>query len=59
MTGARLEKKAKDAEALIRFFEDQGRQVVGVTLGGNGVRLEFATEQVERVNAADLVRMDQ
>ena len=59
MIGKRLEKKAKDAEALIRFFEDCGRQVVGVTLDGKGIHLDFATSQPEAVNVADLVRMDQ
>lgn len=53
-----LEKKAVEADALIRYFEERGRQVAGVTLDGKLIHIDFALETQKSNNPADLVRMD-
>ena len=58
MTNKRFEKRADEADALIRFFEDRGRQVISVTLDGKVIRLDFGVEEKDAANAVDFVRMD-
>lgn len=53
-----LEKKANEADALIRYFEERGRRVTGVTLDGKVIHLNFGMEEEKYANPADLVRMD-
>ena len=53
-----LEKKADEADALIRYFEERGRRVTGVTLDGKVIHLDFGMEEQRSANPADLVRMD-
>jgi len=50
---------AKRAEAAIRFFEDAGREVVGVTIKGTEFKLDFARPEKDAVPSIDLVNMSQ
>ncbi|MEM6465606.1 MAG: hypothetical protein AAF679_03745 [Pseudomonadota bacterium] len=50
---------AKRAEAAIRYFEDAGREVVGVTFKGSQYKIEFAKPEKDAVPAIDLVDMSQ
>lgn len=49
---------AKKAEAAIQFFEDQGREVVGVTIKGSEFKLDFARpDEGADMDGVDLVTM--
>ena len=54
---ARPPSAAQRAEAAIRFFEERGREVVGVTIKGSEFKLEFAKVAPEAANEADLIDM--
>ena len=47
----------KRAEAAIKYFEDRGRSVVGVTIKGTEFSLEFAQVSQDPHSDADLVGM--
>ena len=53
-----LEKRADEADALIRYFEERGRRVTGVTLDSKVIHLDFEMQEQKSANPADLVRMD-
>ena len=53
-----LEKKVDEVDALIRYFEERGRRVTGVTFDGKGIHLDFGMDEQKSANYADLVRMD-
>jgi len=46
---------AKKAEAAIRYFEERGREVVGVTIKGSEFKLDFARPEKPAVEDVDLV----
>lgn len=48
---------AKRAEEAIRFFEDSGREVSGVTFKGTEFKIDFAKQAAKAVNEADLIDM--
>ncbi|MDR6264866.1 hypothetical protein [Roseobacter sp. N2S] len=54
-----LEKRAKDAEDLIQYYENRGRVVTGVSFAGAKIHLDFAAPNEKDLSPADLVRMDQ
>ena len=45
----------KRAEATIRFFEERGREAVGVTIDGSKFKLDFAQFDKDVVSLADLI----
>jgi len=48
---------AKKAEAAIRFFEQHGRKVSGVTIKGTSFSIDFAMPSGQDIPEADLVDM--
>lgn len=48
--------RAMDA---IQFFEEQGREVVGVAIKGTEFRLEFSKSAAEQAPDVDLIDMSQ
>jgi hypothetical protein len=53
-----LKERAHDAENLIKFYEEQGRKVVGVSFNGKEIHLDFQAEETQAFTSADLARMD-
>ena len=56
---ASLPPVAKRVETTIRFFEENGREVVGVTIEGTKFHLDFAKPDAPVVPDVDLVKMGQ
>lgn len=54
-----LPNTAKRAEATIQFFEERGREVVGVTIKGTEFKLDFAKPEKAQGHEVDLVDMSQ
>lgn len=48
---------AKKALRDIRFFEDEGREVVGVRIEGRNYEIQFASRDKVDIDPADLVNM--
>jgi hypothetical protein len=48
---------AKKAEAAIRFFEQNGRKVSGVTIKGAEYSIDFAAPPAQDIPEADFVNM--
>lgn len=48
---------AKKAEAAIRFFEERGRMVSGVTIKTGEFSIAFAIPETDKIPEADLVDM--
>lgn len=54
-----LPSAAKRAAETIRYFEDQGREVVGVTIKGTEFKLDFAEKTKATGSEVDLIDMSQ